>query len=430
MAKDVLRERATALQTLMRQSPGPGRVGPLDGIVVVDTTRQMSGPYASMVLGDFGANVIKVESAPLGDPMRKMGNTFVGGEGTMFLTWNRNKRSVCVDLRTAEGVAVLNRLIDHADIVMENYRPGVAGEIGFGSDDVLLRNPRVIYCSVNAFGSEGPWSQRPGVDYIVQAMSGVMSVNGERDGGPLLVGIPIVDFSSANVAVQGILLALLARERTGSGQRIEISMLHTTVAALATRLGPYFATGENPTRWGSQHSQVVPNQVFQTKDGYAAAGTWGDQGWGKFCEALDWPELAKDVRYNTNVKRVEHRDDITALMQERFLTRTTSEWDERFSALGVLFTPVNSFSDLFGHEQVRASGLVAEIDHPTAGLQKQITPPIHLFDTPASIRRPPPLLGQHTREVLTEFGWTPEEFQKLLADGTVFEAGSSLGDDL
>jgi formyl-CoA transferase/CoA:oxalate CoA-transferase len=399
-------------------------MGPLDGLVVIDTTRQMSGPYASMVLGDFGADVIKVESAPLGDPMRSTGNTFAGGDSTMFLTWNRNKRSVCIDLRSSEGLAVLMKLIDQADIVMENYRPGVADEIGFGADEVLRRNPRAIYCSVNAFGSEGPWSQRPGVDYIVQAMSGVMSVNGERDGGPLLVGIPIVDFSSANVAVQGILLALLARERTGRGQRIEISMLHTMAAGLATRLGPYFATGENPTRWGSQHSQVVPNQVFQTKDGYVAAGTWGDQGWRKFCDALDWPELADDERYKTNVQRVEHRDEVTALMQERFLNRTTEEWEARFSTRGVLFTPVNTFSELFGHEQARVAGLVAEIDHPAAGPLKQVTPPIQMFDTPASIRRPPPILGQHTREVLLEQGWTLQEVQRLLAEGTIVEASS------
>jgi crotonobetainyl-CoA:carnitine CoA-transferase CaiB-like acyl-CoA transferase len=402
--------------------PGEEQKGPLDGLVIVDTTRQMSGPYASMVLGDFGADIIKVESAPFGDPMRHVGNTFLGDDSTMFLTWNRNKRSVCIDLRSSDGVAVLNRLIDQADIVMENYRPGVADEIGFGADDVLRRNPRLIYCSVNAFGSVGPWSQRPGVDFIVQAMSGVMSVNGERDGGPLLVGIPIVDFSSANVAVQAILLALLARERTGRGQRIEVSMLHTTVAGLATRLGPFFATGENPTRWGSQHSQVVPNQVFETKDGYIAAGSWGDDGWGKFCEALDWPELAKDVRFDTNVKRVEHRDEVSTLIQERFLHRTTAEWDVRFSTRGVLFTPVNTFSDLFGHQQARTSGFVVEIDHPKAGSLKQITSPIQLFDTPASMRRPPPLLGQHTREVLLESGWTTEELLELLKNGVIIES--------
>jgi crotonobetainyl-CoA:carnitine CoA-transferase CaiB-like acyl-CoA transferase len=380
-----------------------------------------------MVLGDFGADVIKVESAPRGDGARYVGNTFVGGESTMFLTWNRNKRSVCVDLRSAEGKQVLGRLIDQADIFMENYRAGVADTMGIGAEDVLRRNPRVVYCSLNAFGSNGPWSQRPGTDPVVQATSGVMSVTGERDGGPLLVGIPVADFSSAMVAVQGILLALLARDRTGRGQKVEIPMLHALVFGLTTRVGPYFATGEDPGRWGSQHSQVVPYQAFQTKDGYAVAGTWGDADWGKFCDALCWPELAADPRFDSNVRRVAQRDLLSPMLQERFLARTTAEWEERFSHRGVLFAPVNTFSDVFNHPQAQAMDLVEEVDHPTAGRQQQVTPAVRMADTPGKIARPSPLLGEHSREVLLERGWSPEEVDQLVGQGVVVEAGRPAG---
>ena len=404
----------------------PG-VRPLDGIVVVDLTRQMSGPYASMVLGDFGAEVIKVESAPGGDGARHIGTTFIGGESTMFLTWNRNKRSICVDLRSAQGRAVLDGLIEGADVVMENFRPGVAEDMGVGAESVLARNPRVVYCSINAFGSTGPWSRRPGTDPVVQAMSGVMSVTGERDGSPNLVGIPVADFSSAMLAVQGILLALMARDRTGRGQRVEIPMLHALVFGLTTRVGPFFANGEDPGRWGNQHSQVVPYQAFQTKDGYAVAGTWGDKDWAGFCAALDWAELADDERFATNVERVARRDELTEMLQERFLDRTTAEWEEIFSARKVLFAPVNTFSEVFDHPQSKALGLVTEVDHPTAGRQQQVAPAVRLDATPAAIVRPSPLLGQHTREILLERGWSDEQVDALVGDGFLVEASLPVG---
>jgi len=400
----------------------------LEGVTVVDFTRQMSGPYAALVLGDFGADVVKVEQSPQGDPCRLIGNTFVGGESTMFLTWNRNKRSLCLDLRRPEGLAVAHRLIEQADVVMENYRPGVADTIGIGADEVLRRNPRAVYCSVNAFGSAGPWAQRPGTDPVVQAMSGVMSVTGERDGGPVLVGIPVADFSSAMLAVQGILLGLMARERTGKGQRVEIPMLHALAFGLTTRVGPYFATGEDPGRFGSQHSQVVPYQAFKTKDGFAVSGTWGDNDWGKFCDALGWPELAADPRYDSNVKRVAARDELSPLLEACFVERTTAEWEQRFADRGVLFAPVNTFSDLFNHPQAEALGLTTEVDHPTAGTQRQLAPAVRMEETPGTIGRPSPLLGQHTREVLAQFGWGADEIDALVADGVVQEwAGPAAG---
>jgi crotonobetainyl-CoA:carnitine CoA-transferase CaiB-like acyl-CoA transferase len=400
--------------------------GCLDGVTIIDLTRHMSGPYASLVLGDFGADVIKVESMPDGDPSRTSGTNFISGIGTMFLTWNRNKRSICVDLRTPEGVAVVKRLAADADIVIENYRPGIADSIGLGSDELRAANPRLIYVSVNAFGSRGPWKSRPGTDPVVQAMSGVMSVTGEREGGPVLVGIPIADYSSAMTAVQAMLLALFARERTGKGQHVEVPMLGSLLFGLTTRVGPYFQTGENPTRWGSQHSQVVPYQAFQTADGWVVAGVWSDKDWRAFCRAIDRPELADDERYDNNVKRVALRDELGPLLQTYFVEQTSAYWNDRFTAEKVLFAPVNSFSEVLDHPQVQEMGFVAEVEHPTAGTLQQIAPVIHMSDTPGTIRMPPPLLGQHTREILEGRGWSAAEIDGLLAAGTVIEPSPAI----
>ena len=393
----------------------------LEGLRVIDLTRQMSGPYAAMVLGDFGADVIKVETAPKGDGARYIGTQFVGGESTMFLTWNRNKRSICIDLRTEEGVDIVRSLCDNADIFIENFRPGVADRIGVGSETLRSRNSRLIYCSINAFGSKGPWATRPGTDPVVQAMSGVMSVTGERDGGPLLIGIPIADYSSAMLAVQGILLAVVARHRTGQGQRVEIPMLHGLVFGLTTRIGPYFATGEDPTRWGSQHSQVVPYQAFQTSDGYAVAGTWGDADWPKFCKALGCDALSEDPRYDSNIKRVAARDELVPQLDKLFVERTTAEWEDRFFEQQVLFAPVNSFSEVFDHPQAKAMSMIEEIEHPTAGMQKQVTPPVLLGATPGTIKSPSPLLGQHSRPVLLESGWSNDQVDDLISRGIIVD---------
>jgi formyl-CoA transferase/CoA:oxalate CoA-transferase len=401
--------------------PAPGSAA-LAGVRVVDLTRHMSGPYASLVLGDFGADVIKLESAPHGDPSRQTGTNFIAGESTMFLTWNRNKRSICVDLRSEAGLDVARRLVDGADVLMENYRPGVADEIGLGYEAMSARNDRLIYCSTNAFGSKGPWKERPGTDPVVQAMSGVMSVTGERDGGPVLVGIPIADYTAALITVQAIVIALYARERTSRGQYVEVPMVGGLVFGLTTRVGPYFLTGEDPTRWGSQHSQVVPYQAFKTADGYAVAGCWVDAGWKDFCVALGWPELAPDERYDSNVKRVARRDEVAEMLQARFLERTTAEWERRFAAQGALFAPVNSFSDILNGPQSEAMGFVTEVDHPVAGRLKQVAPVIRMSDTPASIRHAPPLLGEHTADVLAELGLDDDEVRALLDSGAVVAA--------
>jgi crotonobetainyl-CoA:carnitine CoA-transferase CaiB-like acyl-CoA transferase len=394
---------------------------PLTGIRIVDFTRHMSGPYATLVMGDFGADVVKVESLPKGDPSRVTGTHYVAGVSTMFLTWNRNKRSIALDLRKPEGVAVAHRLIAGADIVIENYKPGVADEIGIGYQKARELNPRVVYVSCSAFGSRGPWAKRPGTDPVVQAMSGIMSVTGERDGSPVLVGIPVADFTSAMVNVQAMLLGLMARDRTGEGQWIEVPMLSALVFGLTTRVGPYFASGENPTRWGSQHSQVVPYQAFRTADGYAVAGVWDENGWKPFCKLVGIPEVGEDERYETNVKRVRERDPLSAIIGARMALKTTGEWEVLFEEAGLLFAPVNTFSDVLESDQAKAVGMVSEFEHPVAGRFRTVAPAIDMKGTPAGEIAPPPLLGQHTRAILEEAGLSGAEIEDLFGKGLVLE---------
>jgi crotonobetainyl-CoA:carnitine CoA-transferase CaiB-like acyl-CoA transferase len=391
----------------------------LSGIKVVDLTRHMAGPYGSMTLADFGADVIKVESIGSGDPMRTLGHSQLAGESTMFYQLNRNKRSICVDMRTPQGREIVDRLVDGADVLMENFRPGVAAEIGLGPDELLARNERLVYVSTNAFGSKGPMAGAPGTDVVVQAASGIMSVTGNPDGGaPNLVGTPIADYTSSLITTQAVLLGLAARERTGRGQHIEVSMLHGLLFGHTTRIGPYFLTGEDPVAMGSAHSQVVPYQAFPTADGWAVVGVWGD-GWDRFCRAIERPDLEHDERYDTNVKRVARREEVTELISKILAERPTAQWKEAFDANHVLFSPVNKFSDVLEGEQSVANEYVIEIEHPVAGTVRQIAPVVKMSDTPAQMRAASPLLGQHTADVLTELGYGADEVAALLDGGVV-----------
>jgi formyl-CoA transferase/CoA:oxalate CoA-transferase len=372
-----------------------------------------------MVLGDFGAEIIKVESSPDGDPTRQTGTYFTSGQSTMFLTWNRNKRSLCLDLRSDRGIEVVRRLVGTADVLLENYRPGVADQIGIGWEDVRHINKRLVYCSVNAFGSKGPWAGRPGTDPVVQAFSGVMSVTGEPDGRPALVGVPIADFSSAMLTVQGVILALLARERSGEGQRVEVSMLGSLLFALTTRVGPFFLTGEDPGRFGSAHSQVVPYQAFEASDGYVVAGVWGDADWPAFCRAVDMPELADDERFDSNVKRVNRRPELTKFLDEQFRTASSDYWESRFGSEKVLFAPVNTFSKVFNHPQTIANDYVTTVQHPTVGELPLVAPVVKLSSTPATVEQAPPLLGEHSIDILRAADFSTDEIRSLIDDGVV-----------
>jgi crotonobetainyl-CoA:carnitine CoA-transferase CaiB-like acyl-CoA transferase len=395
-------------------------VGALDGVRIIDFSRQMSAPYGTATLSDFGADVIKIESVPHGDPSRRTGTAFVDGESGMFLMWNRGKRSVAVDLRSPEMLEIVRTLLDGADVVVENYRPGVADEIGIGYEALRARNPRLIYCSVSAFGPTGPFASYPGTDPVIQAMSGVMSLTGERDGGPVLAGVPIADFTGAMLLVQAVLLGLRARDQTGEGQKIDVSMLAGLMYSLTTRLASYWATGEDGVRCGSAHSVVAPYQAYETADGFAVAGAWAPEAWPRFCVAIDRRDLIDDPRFADNAGRVARRDELNAILDELFRSRTTAEWEDRFHAASALFGEVCTISRILDHPQV--AGLVQPVQHTSLGPIPQMGSPITMSATPAAMRLPPPVLGEHTREVLAAAGCTTAQIDELVERGLALVA--------
>jgi crotonobetainyl-CoA:carnitine CoA-transferase CaiB-like acyl-CoA transferase len=390
----------------------------LDGIRVLDLSRHLAGPFVGVIMADHGADVIKVESL-IGDPSRHTGADYLHGESALYLTWNRGKRSISVDYHRPEGVDVIRRLARDVDVVIENFRPGAADALGVGYEDLKAANPEVIYCSVNGFGSQGPLAGYPATDPIVQAMSGIMSVTGEEKGPPLLCGIPVADYYGALTATQGVLLALIARSRTGRGQRVEVTLISAVLAGLQTRFATHWASDREPVRTGNAHSVVVPYQLFRTSDGYAMAGIWGDESWGRFCAALGVPKLAEDVRFATAPDRLRNRDELIPILDSHFAERTTAEWEGRFLAESALFGPLLTIEQALSHPQVVASGLLGTVQHPTVGAVPQIGPPISMSDTPPYMERHPPLLGEHTREILVEAGFGDKEIGDLTGTGVV-----------
>jgi formyl-CoA transferase/CoA:oxalate CoA-transferase len=388
---------------------------PLRGIKVIDFTRHMAGPYATVFLADYGADVIKIEPLPDGDASRMTGELAGGKVSAAYLMWNRGKRSLALNMRDPQALSIIRRLVKDADVVVENFKPGVADKIGIGYDNLSEINPRLIYVSISAFGN-GSLAQYPGTDPVVQAMSGVMSVTGERGGAPVLVGVPIADFTAAMAGAQAVMLGLLARTQTSRGQRIDVSMLHVMMTALTTRLATYWATGQEPVRNGGAHTVVMPYQVWRTADGYVVAGVWngGNVLWPLFCEAVELPELAQEPEYATNTGRLAHHEELAGILQAQFATKSTSYWEERFRSRKVLFSRVCGFSELLSHPAVQEAGVVGSVPHPLLGNSPQLNPPIIMSDTPGGLGRHPPLLGEHTREILLEAGLDPIEIDRLI----------------
>jgi len=400
-----------------------GTIRPLDGVRVLDFTRHMSGPYGTSFLADYGADVIKIESMPGGEPARGTGMKFKGEKGEVaatYLMWNRGKRSLALDLREPESVEIVRRLVAQADILVENYRPGVAEDIGIGYDDLAKINKGLIYISLSAFG-RGPLEPFPGTDPVVQAVSGVVSVTGEPDGKPVLVGIPIADFTGAMMVAEATMLGLLARAKTGEGQKIELSMLYGLISALTTRLATYWATGQEPQRNGGRHSVVVPYQVFETTDGYVVAGVWngGNAKWPPFCEALEIPEVGLDPKYATNELRMQNKTELLEILEAAFRKQSSAYWAPRFEARGVLFGPVNTFAQILEHPHVKQSGLVATVEHPLLGPIPQLAPVIGLTKTPGTVNPPAPELGQDSADILELAGYSPAEIADLAKRGIV-----------
>lgn len=393
--------------------------GALDGIRVLDLSQGAAGPTAAMLLGDLGADVVKVEP-PGGEWGRGLGPPFVDGVAAAYLGMNRNKRGIVVDLKRPAGRDLVLRLAARSDVVLESFRPGVADRLGVGYEALAARNPRIVYAAISAFGPQGPWRDRPGVDGVVQAMSGLMSVTGTADGPPVKVGVPAADMVGAFLAVQAVLAALLVRERTGRGQRADVSLLDGLIAFQVVPLSMYLAAGEPPARLGSAAPYAAPNEAFPTRDGYVMVAAYTPERWARLCRALGRPELATDPRFDSNEKRVRARAELQRELGEIFRTRTTAEWVRDLEAADVLCGPLLSYPELVEEEHVRRSGLLLEVEHPTAGPVRAVACPLRLSATPAAHRRRAPVVpGEHTEAVLAEAGLSRREIDALFEEGIV-----------
>ena len=373
-----------------------------------------------MMLGDLGADVIKIERAGVGDETRAWGPPFVNGESAYFLCTNRNKRSLTLNLKDDRGAAIARRLAEQSDVMIENFRIGRLTEMGLGYEDLKPKNPGLIYCSISGFGHTGPDQNLPGYDFMIQARGGFMSITGEPEGHPTKVGVAIADIAAGLFSNSAILAALYAREKTGRGQHIDTALLDAQIALLANFGSSALCTGEPPQRYGNAHPNVVPYQTFPTADGHFALAIGNDGQWTRFCQAAGKPEWPKDARFSTNPQRVVNRDALIDLMIDFFKGKTTSEWLALCAENDVPAGPVNTVDKVFEDPQALARGMLVEMDHPTVGTARLAGSPMNLSETPVEIRRPPPLLGEHTDEILTEqLGCTVEEVDTLRRDGVV-----------
>ncbi|HEY2151186.1 MAG TPA: CoA transferase [Vicinamibacterales bacterium] len=370
---------------------------PLDGITVLDLTRVLSGPYCTMLLADMGARVIKVEQPGKGDDTRAWGPPFLEGESAYFLSINRNKESVTLDFKNPEGRAVLDRLIARSDVLVENFRPGTLTRIGLDYQSLRARHPRLIYCSISGFGHTGPRSKEPGYDAVMQAEGGLMSITGAADGAPYRLGVAIADIVSGMFAAYGVAVALLARERTGEGQEVDMAMLDAVTALLTYQAGNFFASGKVPARLGNRHPSIVPYETFAAADGDFVLAVGNDDQWRRFCAAA---ELREQERFATNRQRVSGYEEFRPFVADRLRTKPRQHWIDRLTSAGVPCGSVRNFAELFADPQLAARGMIAELEHSTIGPLKMLGLPVKLSGTPGSVRTPPPLLGQHTDAVL------------------------------
>ncbi|CAN5395006.1 CoA transferase [soil metagenome] len=393
---------------------------PLSGITVIDLTRVLSGPYCTMLLADMGARVIKVEQPGRGDDTRGWGPPFVEGESAYFLSINRNKESLTLDLKHPGARRALDALLDRADVVVENFRPGTMERLGLDYAQVSAARPRLIYCSISGFGQTGPRRDEPGYDAVVQAEGGLMSITGASDGPPFRLGVAISDIVSGMFAAQGITLALFARERSGRGQRVDISMLDTTAALLTYQAGIYFATGVSPGRLGNRHPTIVPYETFAASDGEFVIAVGNDEQWRRCCDILDVTSLGQNPRFATNRARVEHYDVIRPVLAHRLATRSRAEWVGMLKAAGVPCGSVRDIGELLQDRQIAAREMIATVEHATVGALRVLGVPIKLSETPGAVQMAPPTLGQHTRTILQDdLGLSGEEIEALAASRAI-----------
>jgi formyl-CoA transferase len=393
---------------------------PLEGLRVVDLTRVLSGPYCTMQLGDLGAEVIKVEQPGKGDDTRAFAPPYQGEEAAYFLSVNRNKKSITLDMKSAAGKEVLRRLIDVSDILVENFRPGAMDRLGFGFAAVHARRPGLIYCSISGFGDSGPQKDRPGYDVIVQGEAGVMDLTGPQDGAPFKVGTAIGDLVSGLTAAQGILAALHAAKATGKGQHVSISMYEVVAALLTFNASIYFATGQSPRRRGNEHPTIVPYETFEASDGWINLGVANDELWQRFCKGAERQDLATDPRFAKASDRVRNRDTLVPLIRALVKQRSREDWLARMDRAGVPSGAIRSVGEVCDGDLLQARDMIAQMPHPTAGTVKAVKNAMHLSATPLDGYQAPPTLGQHTRALLGKLlGFSAEEIEELARDKVI-----------
>ncbi len=373
---------------------------PLEDIKVIDLSHALAGPFCSTMLADYGAQVFKIEPPGAGDIARAWGAPMAGGETAYFVSLHRNKKGLVLDLKNAEGKETFLRMVERCDVVLENYRPGTLEKLGLDYEAARKRNPAIIYCSVSGYGQDGPYRDRPALDLILQAESGIISVTGEAGGSGARAGVSIADMTAGMNAAYAILLALRVKERTGVGQSIDVSMMEGQLALLGTMLGGYFANGEVPGPLGTAYKALLPYQTFHTKTRDLALAVASDKQWKAFCPLVGCPELAADPRYRTNAERDRNRASLVARLQAVFLTRTYEEWEKLLNDGGIPVGAINNLAQVVEHPQVKARGSLVDMDHPKVGKTRVVGVPARLSATPGSVRTPSPSLGQHTEEVL------------------------------
>ena len=397
----------------------PDTPGALDGITVLDFTRVLSGPYCTMMLADMGARVIKVEQPGKGDDTRAWGPPFQKGESAYFLSINRNKESITLNLKHPDGRRMVDALIERADVLVENFRPGTLDRMGLGYADVSERRPGLVYCSISGFGQTGPRRREPGYDAVMQGEGGLMSITGSSKGTPYRLGVAIADIVSGMFAAYGVAMGLLARERTGRGQYIDVGMLDSVAAILTYQAGICFATGQAPPRLGNQHPTIVPYETLTTADGDIVVAVGNDILFVKFCEVLETPTLAEDVRFATNKDRVEHQDALRPLLAERLKIHPRQHWLTALKQAGVPCGAVRDLAEVLSDPQLVQRMMVLPITHPNAGAMQVLGVPVKMSNSPGAVRTPPPVLGQHTHQILETFGYNAADREALGKAGVI-----------
>jgi len=388
----------------------------LEGIKILDLSRVLAGPFAGQVLGDLGAEVIKVEIPHGGDTTRGWGPPFAGGEAAYYLCANRNKRSITLDF--TKGREILERLVKWADIVLLNLRIDSLKKQRLTYDDLKAINPKIIYGLITGFGTSGPYAEKSGFDVVAQGMGGIMSITGESEGEPMKVGVAIVDVTSALYLAIGLLSALHHREKTGEGQMVDVALLDSQVSWLVNVASSYLVSGNRPKRYGNQHATIVPYQVFKASDGYLIVGVGSEKQWKDFCRMLHKEEWAEDPRFHINKDRVKNREVLIPMIQEEMMGKTRDEWLSLMEEYAVPGGPINEVDEVFADPQVLHREMLVKMPHPTAGEVKLVGSPIKMSGTPVSYEMAPPLLGQHTEEILGELGYSANEI-KTFQDGQI-----------